>query len=409
MKKQNKTPKIFLSYSWKNKEEASIIEKDFSEIGIPLIKDTLHLKFKDSISEYMESIRESDFALMLISKDYLQSVNCMYEALEILKEKNHKEKMLPILLNNTKIFTASDRIEFIKYWKDKKEELSKKLEEIDVTSSIDSYNDLKLIDTIYSSIDSFLKKIGDFKTASLDELKKENYRSIIEYLGFEDVSYLIDLLMISRIENATLRETALTNHINKFGISYSALFYKAKIKTDFGFYEEAKQLYRRLLKLNDKDFVALNNYGFLLYQRFNKINKAIECYKKALEISPNLIVARLNLAYAYTRQNKKRKAEKEYLKILKINPYESKAHNNLALIYLENNNKDKTIYHFNEAIKYDPGYVEAYINFANYLGNQSEYKKAEIYFDIAKKAANNKDLNEIVDMLKKVMDKRKNK
>lgn len=58
MTKQNKTPKIFLSYSWQNKEEASIIENDFNRIGIPLIKDTLNLKFKDSISEYMKSISE---------------------------------------------------------------------------------------------------------------------------------------------------------------------------------------------------------------------------------------------------------------------------------------------------------------------------------------------------------------
>jgi len=51
VEKNNKIPNIFLSYSWNNKDQASIIESDFDKIGIPIIKDTINLKYKDSISE----------------------------------------------------------------------------------------------------------------------------------------------------------------------------------------------------------------------------------------------------------------------------------------------------------------------------------------------------------------------
>jgi tetratricopeptide (TPR) repeat protein len=410
MTKQNKTPNIFLSYSWQNKEEASIIENDFNRIGIPLIKDTLNLKFKDSISEYIKSIRNADFALILVSKEYLQSVNCMYEALEILKEQNHKEKILPILVNDPKIFTASDRIKFIKYWNEKKDELSKELEGLDVTSSIESYNDLKLLETIYSSIDSFLKSIGDLKTATLDELKNENYKPIIDYLGFEDVSHLIDLLIISQIENLTLKEFALKNHIAKFGISSHALFSKAKTKADLGFKEEAKVLYQESLKLDSNNSATWNNYGFLLDQQFNQINKALDCYKKAIEIDPKLIIARINLATVYSRKNKTNKAKEEYLRILEINPYEPKAHNNIANIYRKYNDKEKIIYHFTEAIKYNPKYTEAYLNFANYLDLElSDFEKAESYYNLAKRVANDKNVDIIVDKMIELLNKRRNK
>lgn len=410
MTKQNITPKIFLSYSWQNKEEASLIESDFNRIGIPLIKDTLNLKFKDSISEYMKSIRNADFALILISDDYLKSTNCMNEALEILKEQNHKDKILPILVNGTKIFTASDRIKFIKYWKDKKDRLSLELEGLDVTSSIESYGDLKLFKTIYLSIDSFLKSIGDLKTSTLDELKKENYKSIIDYLGFEDVSYLLDLLVISQIESLTLKEFALKNHIDKFGISSHALFSKAKTKADLGNKDEAKVLYQESLKLDSNNSATWNNYGFLLDRQFNQHNKALECYKKAIEIEPNLIVARINLATVYSRKNKTNKAKQEYLRILEINPCEPKAHNNIANIYRKFNDKEKIIYHFTEAIKYNSKYTEAYINFANYLDLElSDFEKAEFYYRKAKEIANDKNVDIIVDKMIELLNNRRSK
>lgn len=179
MKKENKTPNIFLSYSWNNKDQASTLENDFNKIGITLIKDTINLKYKDSISDYMKSIRNADFAIILLSDAYLKSENCMFEALEILKEQNHKEKILPILVEGTKIFTTKDRIYYIKYWKNKKEELENELKELDVSSSIESYSDLKNLEIIYSSIDGFLKTLGDLKTSTLNELKKRELQSNI--------------------------------------------------------------------------------------------------------------------------------------------------------------------------------------------------------------------------------------
>lgn len=414
MTKQNNTPKIFLSYSWKNKEEASIIESDFNKIGIPLIKDTLNLKFKDSISEYMKSIRNADFAIILLSEEYLKSINCMYEALEILKEQNHKEKILPIFINELKIFTASDRIKFIKHWQNQKDSLTKELEGIDVTSSIESYSDLKQIEIIYSSIDSFLKGIGDLKASTLKELKKENYKSIINYLGYEDISFLIDLFIISKIESSELKDVAIKNHIDKFGISSQALFFQAKTKSDLGSKEEAKLLYQKSLRLDNRNSATWNNLGFLFDKQFNEINKAFECYKKAVEIDPNLIEAGINLATVYSRKNKISKAKEEYIRILKIAPFESKAHNNIANIYRgykdKDNNKDKIIYHFTEAIKYNPKFTEAYINLANYYDVElSDFDKAEIYYNMAKKVANNKDVDEIVDIMIGLLNKRRKK
>jgi tetratricopeptide (TPR) repeat protein len=407
VEENNKIPTVFLSYSWKNKDQATIIENDFNKIGISLQKDTIDLKYKDSISDYMKSIRNADFAIILLSDDYLKSENCMFEALEILKEQNHKEKILPILVKGTKVFNAKDRIGYIKYWKTRKEELQNDLKEIDITSSLNSYSDLKNYETIYSSIDNFLKTLGDFKTSTLEELKEENYKSVIEYLGFEDISFVLDLIILSQINNYNIQEIAIDKHLQTFGESYLALSTKALIKDKLRKKDEAKFLYEKSLKINPNNAYTLNNLGFLLDSQFNNPKKAIDFYKKAININPKLIIARINLALTYNKEGKIEKAKKEYLKTLKISPSDVDAHNNLGNIYRTLKKKEKAIYHFEKAIEYNSKYPNAYLNLGNYYDVQlNEFEKAIPYYEKAKKIANNETMDYIIEMMYKFRKKR---
>src|SRR5690606_21135871 len=106
------------------------------------------------------------------------------------------------------------------------------------------------------------------------------------------------------------------------------------------------------LKLNPENAYTLNNLGFLIDSQFNNPKKAIEYYKKAIDLNPKLVISRINLALTYNKEGKVEKARKEYLKILKISPYDVDAHNNLGNIYRTLRNKEKAIYHFEKAIEY---------------------------------------------------------
>ncbi|MDP1466107.1 tetratricopeptide repeat protein, partial [Klebsiella pneumoniae] len=77
---------------------------------------------------------------------------------------------------------------------------------------------------------------------------------------------------------------------------------------------------------------------------------------KAIDLNPNLIIARINLALTFNKEGRIEKAKKEYLKILKISPSDVDAHNNLGNIYRALKNKEKAIYHFEKAIEYNPKY-----------------------------------------------------
>ncbi|WP_429060656.1 TIR domain-containing protein [Chitinophaga sp. W2I13] len=59
---------VFISYNWVTKLTANRIAELLSQQGFIISKDDLDLTYKDSISNFMESIRGNDFAILLISK-----------------------------------------------------------------------------------------------------------------------------------------------------------------------------------------------------------------------------------------------------------------------------------------------------------------------------------------------------
>src|SRR6185312_1407231 len=137
--------KVFISYSWEDQEQAEHIYEDLSKIGIECIKDNHTLQYRDNISEYMKSIRDARYAIVLISDYYLKSKNCMYEAIQLLKERDFLTKHIPILLPSAKFFKTEDRIKYIKYWQEKFNELQIQLKDLNTLNALDLHNDLKIL------------------------------------------------------------------------------------------------------------------------------------------------------------------------------------------------------------------------------------------------------------------------
>lgn len=66
-----KIPKVFISYTWKNKKEVTKIVKMLREIGISIWIDEKDIAGGDNIYESMlRGIQECDIALLIISNDY---------------------------------------------------------------------------------------------------------------------------------------------------------------------------------------------------------------------------------------------------------------------------------------------------------------------------------------------------
>ncbi|QNN44486.1 toll/interleukin-1 receptor domain-containing protein [Pedobacter roseus] len=384
----SKTPTVFLSYCWANHAEAEEIYNDLKQIGILLKKDNHEISYKDDLKSFMRSIRDTDYSILLISKDYLQSLNCMYEVTHLLKEKNVQKKILPVIIDDTSIFKPLDRIAYIKYWEQEKKNLQGQLIKIDPLNALDVYADLKLINEASQSIDNFITFITSMLIVKYSELRPTNYSHLLKAMGIEDVKYLTDLIAVVQTKSVEKRELLLDEYITKFPPNTFYHTSKAVTCTMAGKFEQAKLNYLQAIKLKSDNYEALNNLGMLYKDVFNNVAKAQECFEKAIKVEPKLTIARLNLAVLRSQYFKDLKSAKfQYERILSYDPKEPRAHNNLGNYYRDivgkTEDHEKAEFHFKKAIEFDPDYLEAHMNYANFLklnGRMNEgnslYRKA---------------------------------
>lgn len=160
---------VFLSYCWHDKKAADTIDEHLSERGVLIKRDLRDIGYWKSIRQFMKSIRDQDFAILIISDCYLKSINCMYEVQEIMKEKEYSERIFPVVLES-KIYDTLQRIEYIKYWESKYDEMKKKLSDISPIFSVEFLEDIRKVRSVLASIGEFMALIADMNNPEFDDV-----------------------------------------------------------------------------------------------------------------------------------------------------------------------------------------------------------------------------------------------
>ena len=312
---------LFLSYSWNDAIIADKIDEVFQPTGVQVKRDIRGIKYKDSIKLYMSQIRDTNFVLLIISDSFIKSSNCMYEVLEILKDKDFKKKILPVVVDGTKIYKAKDRLTFIKYWSEQYEELKTELELVKPTDAIELYKELKHIENIRTNIDEFLAYISDALVDNLSTMMKNKFKVVLDHIGVSNRYLINKILAIPKLTTEEEKELALDEleaefpnnsnvyvakgiHAHRVGKNNnSSHFYRKAIKLDPTFantyynlawnvevyeenFEEAKTLYETAIKLNPNDTKAMNNLAGLYSSELGQPKLARELYEKSLDINP---------------------------------------------------------------------------------------------------------------------------
>jgi hypothetical protein len=180
IEEDNKEPKIFLSYSHKDKEIADRVDKFFLTKNIQLTRDVRDALPYSSLKKFMDTIRDHDYVILLISDAYLKSINCMYEVIQFIQERNYIDRTFPIVIDNeATIFDHSKHGKYIRYWQIKYKEFGDEIKTLQYAGISPLHEELEKINKIQSNIGEFLNKITDLKCFPLDELEKSNYKYII--------------------------------------------------------------------------------------------------------------------------------------------------------------------------------------------------------------------------------------
>jgi len=210
------TPTIFISYSHHDKDVVDDIEKNLVGYNLLIKRDIRDVGYQKKFSTFMLSVRESDFVLMVISDNFLKSEYCMLEVAEFTKDNNYDTRILPIVLDNAKIYDYEDSIEYIKFWKAKYASLKEKVQTLDIeeTTTISKgalrFREFSLI------LGSFIEQLRDINHKSFKELKNDNYRDILKTLGVKIEEVKISLESNPQIEQA-LSKKELSNQYSHEG------------------------------------------------------------------------------------------------------------------------------------------------------------------------------------------------
>lgn len=176
---------LFISYNREQKDFADKIETSVCKV-CPVLRDTNDIAPWGSIEEFMNRIRQAKYAVLLISDEYLKSVNCMYEACQLYRDVNWKSRTIYVVLGNAglNVYTVANHECYIRHWKDKKTILEEQIKSLPA-ESIDSLTaEFKHISEILLMLGEFLKDIRD-----TNNLQPENtIDAIIDFISTTSTS-----------------------------------------------------------------------------------------------------------------------------------------------------------------------------------------------------------------------------
>ena len=175
-------PEIFLSYAWGGESEQIVNELDnaFKARGINLIRDKRDLGFKGMITDFMQRIGKGQAVVVVVSDKYLKSPYCMFELFEIYRNLDFKERIFPIVMKDASIFEPIPRLEYLKYWQDKKKELDDAIMKFGADAITVIGDDYKTYKKIFDNYGEFANILKDINSLTPDMHRADNFSTLIE-------------------------------------------------------------------------------------------------------------------------------------------------------------------------------------------------------------------------------------
>lgn len=192
--------KIFISYCQKDACLADIAEKTIIDKvkNVIISRDIRMIGYKDSISKFMQSIVHHDYIIQIISDNYLKSRNCMYEMVEMLRDREYFDKLLYIVVSDgdskyysqkvgekvgAKVYDIFGQAEYINYWKDYENKIQieiDKLNDSSVTKNL--VDELQVVKKIESNIQEFMTQLRDRMGTDFGKQLENGFDDIIKFL-----------------------------------------------------------------------------------------------------------------------------------------------------------------------------------------------------------------------------------
>lgn len=176
---------VYISYAWGGESEkiVDLIDTELKNRGLTLIRDKRDLGYKGSIVGFMEDIGKGNKIVVVISKKYLESENCMFELTQIYENKDFAKRIFPIVLEDANIYSPISRIQYIKYWNDKITELDTAIKSVGTGLNITQLQqELNNYGDIRASFDKMAFILKDMNALTPEMHRNKNFEDLYQQL-----------------------------------------------------------------------------------------------------------------------------------------------------------------------------------------------------------------------------------
>ncbi len=187
---------IFLSYAHADKNIAKRIDSMLSELGYDVYRDEKKVDKWDDLQAYMKSIRKQDYALFLISDNFLHSINCLYEIMQFMKDENYRDRCLPIAIDFSKaekdlrrsqnktinMFDTYYWIDIVQYWEEYAVDLDKKLKGIKRENAGEFDLKYRMINGLPQTVSEFFANSFNYKNLVTIDPEKMNIKKVVNHI-----------------------------------------------------------------------------------------------------------------------------------------------------------------------------------------------------------------------------------
>jgi internalin A len=159
-------PEVFISYKWGGDSEALVdeIQQRLADRGVLITRDKNEVAYRDSIQQFMQRIGTGKCIVVILSKAYLESRNCMYELTQIADHPEFARRVYPIVMEDAGIFDPRTQLGYIKYWANKRTELDAEMKEVGQEHLEGIREELDLYADIRNTISRIMSVLRDMNT-----------------------------------------------------------------------------------------------------------------------------------------------------------------------------------------------------------------------------------------------------
>lgn len=175
---------VFVSYSWEKNSDniVNYLCYVLTQNGVVYKRDKKDCNYLDNIKEFMDSIRNGDTVIVVFSRQYMLSKNCMYELSGIMQQEGMQKRILPVVVDDS-IRERSFYRELVKHWKEQIDEIEKEVENLkdygtEIIAPIEE--ELNEVKTIYRFLPDLKRYVDWVNADSLNNLSSTNFKVLID-------------------------------------------------------------------------------------------------------------------------------------------------------------------------------------------------------------------------------------